>query len=137
MIYNRCGKSGLKLPALSLGLWHNFGHVDCYENSRKMACLAYENGITHFDLANNYGPPGGSAEETFGRILNSDLLAHRDKIIISSKAGYHMWDGPYGEWGSKNTLQLASTSPFRGLAWTTLIFSIRTALTQKHLWKKP
>jgi L-glyceraldehyde 3-phosphate reductase len=104
MQYRRCGKSGLKLPAVSLGLWHNFGHVDLADNFRKILHLAFDSGITHFDLANNYGPPPGSAEENFGRILKDDLGAYRDEIIISSKAGYTMWDGPYGDWGSKKYL---------------------------------
>lgn len=104
MQYRRCGKSGLKLPAVSLGLWHNFGHVDVLENSRKILHLAFDNGITHFDLANNYGPPPGSAEENFGKILKDDFKAYRDEMIISTKAGYYMWEGPYGEWGSKKYL---------------------------------
>ncbi len=104
MEYRRCGKSGIKLPAVSLGLWHNFGHVDNYENCRRIIHLAFDSGITHFDLANNYGPPPGSAEENFGKILKQDLLGHRDELIISSKAGYYMWEGPYGEWGSKKYL---------------------------------
>jgi L-glyceraldehyde 3-phosphate reductase len=104
MQYNRCGKSGLKLPAVSLGLWHNFGGIDTYENGRAMVRRAFDLGINHFDLANNYGPPPGSAEETFGRILNDDLAAYRDELIISTKAGYYMWPGPYGEWGSKKNL---------------------------------
>ena len=104
MEYRRCGKSGLKLPALSLGLWHNFGHVDVLENSRSILHLAFDSGVTHFDLANNYGPPPGSAEENFGRIFHQDFKSHRDELIISSKAGYYMWEGPYGEWGSKKYL---------------------------------
>jgi L-glyceraldehyde 3-phosphate reductase len=104
MEYRRCGKSGLVLPAVSLGLWHNFGHVDVLENSRKILHLAFDSGITHFDLANNYGPPPGSAEENFGRILKQDFHGYRDQLIISSKAGYYMWPGPYGEWGSKKYL---------------------------------
>jgi len=104
MTYRRCGKSGLKLPALSLGLWHNFGHVNVFENSKKLIETAFSRGITHFDLANNYGPPPGSAEETFGKILNENFKSYRDEMIISSKAGYKMWDGPYGEWGSKKYL---------------------------------
>lgn len=104
MTYNRCGQSGLKLPAISLGLWHNFGGKDSYENSRAMIRRAFDLGITHFDLANNYGPPAGSAEETFGRVLASDLKAYRDEIILSTKAGFYMWPGPYGEWGSKKSL---------------------------------
>ncbi len=104
MRYNRTGKSGLKLPAVSLGLWHNFGGVDVYENSRAMLRRAFDVGITHFDLANNYGPPAGSAEETFGQILRDDLKPYRDELVISSKAGYYMWQGPYGEWGSRKYL---------------------------------
>lgn len=104
MKYNRVGRSGLKLPAISLGLWHNFGGVDRYENGRAMVRRAFDLGITHFDLANNYGPPPGSAEETFGQILKQDFAAYRDEMIISTKAGYHMWEGPYGEWGSRKQL---------------------------------
>ncbi|EDM38299.1 putative ion-channel protein [Pedobacter sp. BAL39] len=104
MQYRRCGKSGLMLPAISLGLWHNFGHVDQLENCSDILKLAFDNGITHFDLANNYGPPPGSAEENFGHLLQRDFAAHRDEMIISSKAGYTMWDGPYGDWGSKKYL---------------------------------
>ncbi|TAM93540.1 MAG: L-glyceraldehyde 3-phosphate reductase [Chitinophagaceae bacterium] len=104
MTYRRCGKSGIKLPAISLGLWHNFGGVDVMENCRKILYLAFDSGVTHFDLANNYGPPPGSAEETFGKILHQDFRSYRDEMIISSKAGYTMWDGPYGDWGSKKYL---------------------------------
>lgn len=104
MKYNRCGRSGMKLPAISLGLWHNFGGVDEFENARAMIWRAFDLGITHFDLANNYGPPPGSAEENFGKILRQDLLQYRDELIISSKAGYLMWPGPYGEWGSRKYL---------------------------------
>ena len=104
MQYRRSGRSGLKLPAVSLGLWHNFGGVDTYSNSRAMVLSAFDLGITHFDLANNYGPPPGSAEETFGQILAKDLNHYRDELIISSKAGYTMWDGPYGDWGSRKYL---------------------------------
>lgn len=104
MIYNRCGRSGLKLPAVSLGLWHNFGTDDDFENSRQLIFRAFDHGITHFDLANNYGPLPGSAETNFGRILKSDLAGYRDELIISTKAGYKMWDGPYGEWGSRKNL---------------------------------
>jgi L-glyceraldehyde 3-phosphate reductase len=104
MQYRRCGKSGIKLPAVSLGLWHNFGHVDVAENFRKILHLAFDSGITHFDLANNYGPPPGSAEENFGRLLKQDFHGYRDELIISTKAGYYMWEGPYGEWGSKKYL---------------------------------
>lgn len=104
MRYNRCGRSGLKLPAISLGLWHNFGGVDTLENARAMVRRAFDLGITHFDLANNYGPPPGSAEETFGRILREDLGRYRDELIISTKAGWRMWPGPYGDWGSRKYL---------------------------------
>ncbi|GAA4205204.1 L-glyceraldehyde 3-phosphate reductase [Pedobacter jeongneungensis] len=104
MLYRRCGKSGIKLPAISLGLWHNFGHVNVFENSKNLIYTAFNNGITHFDLANNYGPPPGSAEEVFGKILHEDFKGYRDEMIISSKAGYTMWDGPYGDWGSKKYL---------------------------------
>ncbi len=102
--YANCGKSGLKLPLISLGLWHNFGGVDVLENGRAMVRAAFDNGITHFDLANNYGPPPGSAEENFGIIMNKDFRPFRDEMIISTKAGYKMWDGPYGEWGSRKYL---------------------------------
>lgn len=104
MQYRRSGRSGVKLPAVSLGLWHNFGGVDVYENSRDMVLRAFDLGITHFDLANNYGPPPGSAEETFGQIMAKDLRPYRDELFISSKAGYYMWEGPYGEWGSRKYL---------------------------------
>ena len=104
MQYRRCGKSGLKLPALSLGLWHNFGAIDDYEKCRTIIHAAFDNGITHFDLANNYGPPPGAAEETFGKIFRQDLKPYRDEIIVSSKAGFGMWPGPYGDWGSKKYL---------------------------------
>ncbi len=104
MVYNRCGNSGLKLPAISLGLWHNFGGVDKLENCRDMLRTAFDLGITHFDLANNYGPPPGSAETTFGILLEQDFRPYRDELIISTKAGHLMWPGPYGEWGSKKYL---------------------------------
>lgn len=104
MEYRRCGKSGLKLPALSLGLWHNFGDTGDYENMKNLCFTAFDNGITHFDLANNYGPANGSAERNFGRILNEHLKDYRDELIISTKAGYDMWDGPYGDWGSRKYL---------------------------------
>ncbi|WP_330982921.1 MULTISPECIES: L-glyceraldehyde 3-phosphate reductase [Enterobacterales] len=104
MEYRRCGQSGLKLPAISLGLWHNFGDATLVETSRQLLHHAFDLGMTHFDLANNYGPPPGSAESNFGRILREDLLPYRDELIISSKAGYTMWDGPYGDWGSRKYL---------------------------------
>jgi len=104
MKYNRCGNSGIKLPAISLGLWHNFGENDSYSNSRELLLGAFDLGITNFDLANNYGPPPGSAEITFGKILKQDLQPYRDEMLISTKAGYLMWSGPYGEWGSRKNL---------------------------------
>ena len=104
MRYNRCGRSGLMLPAVSLGLWHNFGDVSSYTNMEKLCFTAFDNGITHFDLANNYGPEPGSAEKNFGRILRENFRAYRDEMIISTKAGYTMWDGPYGDWGSRKYL---------------------------------
>ena len=104
MQYNRCGNSGLKLPAVSLGLWHNFGDTGNFENMKQMCFTAFDNGITHFDLANNYGPAEGSAERNFGKILKEDMASYRDEMIISTKAGYYMWPGPYGEWGSRKYL---------------------------------
>src|SRR5262245_20684749 len=104
MVYNRCGRSGLRLPAISLGLWHNFGEDTPHEVKRAIVRKAFDLGITHFDLANNYGPPPGSAEEAFGEILRTDLAAYRDELVISTKAGYLMWPGPYGEWGSRKYL---------------------------------
>ena len=104
MEYRRCGRSGLLLPAVSLGLWHNFGHIDVLDNARHILRLAFDSGITHFDLANNYGPPPGSAEENFGKILKEDFHGLRDELIISTKAGWKMWEGPYGDWGSKKYL---------------------------------
>ncbi|NNL00797.1 MAG: L-glyceraldehyde 3-phosphate reductase [Eudoraea sp.] len=127
MKYNRCGKSGLLLPVISLGLWHNFGGVDVYENGRKMVLRAFDLGITHFDLANNYGPPYGSAEETFGRILKSDLKSYRDELIITSKAGYDMWPGPYGEWGSRKYLIASCDQSLKrmGLEYVDIFYSHR------------
>ncbi len=104
MVYRRCGKSGIKLPVLSLGLWHNFGEGIAFETSKEMLLGAFDLGITHFDIANNYGPPPGSAEECFGKVYAKNLKTYRDEMIISSKAGYYMWPGPYGEWGSKKNL---------------------------------
>ena len=101
MTYNRCGASGLQLPAVSLGLWHNFGHDRPLDTPRAIVRRAFDLGVTHFDLANNYGPPYGSAEETFGRLLREDLHPYRDELVVSTKAGYDMWPGPYGEWGSR------------------------------------
>ena len=104
MVYNRTGRSGLLLPAISLGLWHNFGGVDTFENAREILHYAFDSGITHFDLANNYGPPPGSAEENFGKIMDQDFRTYRHEMVISTKAGYNMWPGPYGEWGSRKYL---------------------------------
>ncbi len=115
MTYNRVGNSGLKLPAISLGLWHNFGDVDQLENQRAIIRGAFDMGITHFDLANNYGPPPGSAEENFGRIFREDLKRYRDELIISSKAGFYMWEGPYGEWGSKKYITASCDQSLRRL----------------------
>lgn len=127
MIYRRCGRSGLKLPAVSLGLWHNFGHVDVAETFRATLHLAFDAGITHFDLANNYGPPPGSAEENFGRLLRQDFRSYRDELIISTKAGYLMWDGPYGEWGSKKYLvaSLDQSLHRMGLEYVDIFYSHR------------
>ncbi len=127
MKYNRCGKWGLKLPAVSLGLWHNFGGIDMLENGRAMLHRAFDLGITHFDLANNYGPPPGSAEENFGKILKQDFKAYRDELIISSKAGYLMWPGPYGEWGSRKYLlsSLDQSLTRMGLDYVDIFYSHR------------
>lgn len=127
MIYRRCGRSGVKLPAVSLGLWHNFGGINSYENARAMLRRAFDLGITHFDLANNYGPPPGSAEEQFGRILKADFSAYRDEMFISTKAGFYMWPGPYGEWGSrKNVLASLDQSLKRmGLEYVDVFYSHR------------
>ena len=126
-LYRACGRSGLKLPLLSLGLWHNFGAVDDYARSRALILHAFDLGITHFDLANNYGPPAGSAETTFGRVLREDLSAHRDELIISTKAGYDMWPGPYGEWGSRKYLLASLDQSLRrlGLEYVDIFYSHR------------
>lgn len=125
--YRRTGKSGLLLPEISLGLWHNFGGVDVYENYRDILLTAFDQGITHFDLANNYGPPPGSAEENFGRILAQDLKPYRDELIISSKAGYLMWPGPYGEWGSRKYLISSCDQSLKrmGLDYVDIFYSHR------------
>ncbi len=127
MKYNRCGRSGLMLPAISLGLWHNFGGIDTLENQRAMVRRAFDLGITHFDLANNYGPPPGSAEENFGAILRKDLAAHRDELILSTKAGYWMWPGPYGEWGSRKYLLASLDQSLRrmGVEYVDIFYSHR------------
>jgi L-glyceraldehyde 3-phosphate reductase len=127
MIYNRCGKSGLKLPAISLGLWHNFGAVDDFAKMQSIIHHAFDRGITHFDLANNYGPPYGEAELNFGKILRQELGAYRDQLIISSKAGYNMWPGPYGEWGSRKYLMASLDQSLRrlGLDYVDIFYSHR------------
>jgi L-glyceraldehyde 3-phosphate reductase len=127
MTYNTCGRSGLKLPALSLGLWHNFGGSPVPDNARAMCRRAFDLGITHFDLANNYGPPPGSAESNFGEILRSDFASHRDELIISTKAGYRMWPGPYGEWGSRKylTASLDQSLKRMGLDYVDIFYSHR------------
>ncbi len=130
MQYNRCGKWGLKLPAVSLGLWHNFGGIDDFENGRKIVQRAFDLGITHFDLANNYGPPPGSAEENFGNILKQNFKNYRDELIISTKAGYLMWPGPYGEWGSRKYLlsSLDQSLKRMGLEYVDIFYSHRPDL---------
>lgn len=127
MKYNRVGRSGLKLPAISLGLWHNFGGINSFENGRDMIRRAFDLGITHFDLANNYGPPPGSAEQMFGQVLAQDLKPYRDELIISTKAGYHMWQGPYGEWGSRKYLisSLDQSLKRMGLDYVDIFYSHR------------
>jgi L-glyceraldehyde 3-phosphate reductase len=127
MTYRRCGRSGVLLPALALGLWHNFGGVDTLENGRAMLRRAFDLGITHFDLANNYGPPPGSAEENFGRILRDDFRTLRDELIISTKAGYRMWPGPYGEWGSRKYVLASLDQSLRrmGLDYVDIFYSHR------------
>lgn len=127
MQYRRCGRSGLKLPAISLGLWHNFGADDDFTNAREMVLRSFDSGITHFDLANNYGPPPGSAEKTFGRILREDLADHRDELIVSTKAGYWMWPGPYGEFGSRKYLiaSLDQSLERMGLDYVDIFYSHR------------
>jgi L-glyceraldehyde 3-phosphate reductase len=127
MVYRPCGKSGLKLPAISLGLWHNFGHDTPHDTKRAICQTAFDLGITHFDLANNYGPPPGSAEEAFGEILKTDFAGYRDELIISTKAGYHMWDGPYGEWGSRKYLIASCDQSLKrmGLDYVDIFYSHR------------
>lgn len=127
MVYRRCGSSGLKLPAISLGLWHNFGHDFSYGAQRAICHTAFDHGITHFDLANNYGPPAGSAEDVFGKILREDFAGYRDEMIISSKAGYNMWPGPYGEWGSRKYLIASCDQSLKrmGLDYVDIFYSHR------------
>jgi L-glyceraldehyde 3-phosphate reductase len=127
MIWRRCGRSGLDLPAISLGLWQNFGGVDVFETSRAVLRRAFDRGVVHFDLANNYGPPPGSAEENFGRVLGADFRSHRDELIISTKAGYDMWPGPYGSWGSRKYLTASLDQSLRrmGLDYVDIFYSHR------------
>jgi L-glyceraldehyde 3-phosphate reductase len=127
MAYRRCGRSGVQLPAISLGLWHNFGHDTPHQVKRAMCRTAFDHGITHFDLANNYGPPPGSAEEAFGEILRTDFRGYRDELIISSKAGYLMWPGPYGEWGSRKYLIASCDASLKrmGLDYVDIFYSHR------------
>ena len=127
MPYHRCGKSGLKLPAVSLGLWHNFGDTTPYATMQALCRTAFDNGITHFDLANNYGPAPGSAEENFGKLLRDDFLPYRDELIISTKAGYTMWDGPYGDWGSRKYLLASLDASLRrmGLSYVDIFYHHR------------
>jgi L-glyceraldehyde 3-phosphate reductase len=127
MDYRRCGRSGLRLPALSLGLWHNFGHDTAHDTKRAICRTAFDHGITHFDLANNYGPPPGSAEEAFGELLRTDFRTHRDELVISSKAGYDMWPGPYGEWGSRKYLIASCDASLKrmGLDYVDIFYSHR------------
>lgn len=127
MKYNRCGRSGLLLPAVSLGMWHNFGSVDNYENGKKILHHAFDRGITHFDLANNYGPEPGTAEITFGRVMKEGLGVHRDEIVVSTKAGYTMWDGPYGDWGSRKYMiaSLDQSLKRMGLEYVDIYYSHR------------
>ena len=127
MVYRRCGNTGVRLPAISLGLWHNFGHDTPHETKRAICRTAFDNGITHFDLANNYGPPPGSAEHAFGSILKEDFAGYRDELIISSKAGYLMWDGPYGEWGSRKYLVASCDQSLKrmGLEYVDIFYSHR------------
>ncbi|KWX88602.1 L-glyceraldehyde 3-phosphate reductase [Paenibacillus riograndensis] len=127
MRYNRTGRSGLKLPAISLGLWHNFGGINTYEDGREMITRSFDLGITHFDLANNYGPPAGSAEEMFGKVLARDLAPYRDELIISTKAGYYMWPGPYGDWGSRKYMLASLDQSLKrlGLDYVDIFYSHR------------
>jgi L-glyceraldehyde 3-phosphate reductase len=134
MTYKRTGHSGLKLPLISLGFWYNFGGLDAFENGRAMARRAFDLGVTHFDLANNYGPPPGSAEETFGQLMRLDFHPYRDELIISTKAGYDMWPGPYGEWGSRKYMLASLDQSLKrmGLEYVDIFYSHRP-----DRWKKP
>lgn len=137
MRYSHCGKSGLQLPAVSLGFWHNFGDSSLYENMKQLCFTAFDHGITHFDLANNYGPNPGSAERNLGRILREELGAYRDELIISTKAGYEMWDGPYGNWGSRKYLltSLDQSLQRMGLPYVDIFYHHR--MDPKPRWRRP
>lgn len=134
--YRRCGRSGLKLSSLSLGFWHNFGTNDDYENMKQMCFAAFDHGITHFDLANNYGPVPGSAESNLGRILREEMSAYRDELIISTKAGYDMWEGPYGDWGSKKYLIASLNQSLKRMGLSYVDIFIITEWIQRHHWKR-
>lgn len=136
MQYRRCGNSGLKLPAISLGLWQNFGDVDCYEVFSKTILEAFNRGVTHFDLANNYGPPPGTAELNFGKILKQYFQGHRDEMIISTKAGYTMWEGPYGDWGSKKYLVASLDQSLKRMELDYVDIFYHHRRIRKHHWKK-
>lgn len=137
MKYNRSGKSGLLLPAISLGLWQNFGNADQYEHMKSIILGAFDRGVTHFDLANNYGPPGGEAERNFGKMLKEELYACRDEMIISTKAGYYMWPGPYGEWGSRKNLIASCDQSLKRMGLEYVDIFIPIVRTPIHRWKKP
>ena len=136
MIYNRVGRSGLKLSAIGLGFWHNFGSVDPFENQKRIVHQAFDLGITYYDLANNYGPIPGSAEENFGRIMATDMKPYRDEMIITIKAGYEMWDGPYGNWGSRKSIIASENLSLKRLQLDYVDIFIHTDLTQKPQLKK-
>ena len=137
MKYHRCGDSGLMLPEVSLGFWHNFGDTGVYENMRQMCFTAFDHGITHFDLANNYGPQPGSAEENLGKILREELSSYRDELIISSKAGFDMWPGPYGNWGSRKYLIASLDQSLKRLGLDYVDIFYHHAWIRIHRWRKP
>ena len=137
MQYARCGKSGLKLPRVSLGLWHNFGSCDAFDNMRAMLRAAFDCGITHIDMANNYGPVPGAAEENFGRIFEKDLRPYRDELVLSSKAGYTMWPGPYGDFGSRKYLLASLDQSLSAPGWSISIFFIPIGWTRRPRWRRP
>lgn len=136
MRYNRCGASGLKLPAISLGFWHNFGDITPYEQMKQLVFTAFDNGITHFDLANNYGPEPGAAEKSAGRLIHQYFAKHRDELIVSTKAGYEMWTGPTATGAAASTCSPASTSRSSASAWTTWTSSTTTARTRRPRWRR-